>query len=89
MAEPEGPVTRIYNYVLGGFEEKKKKKKSGYYRLKEVDYNRYSPFTPLDLLFTLLCAPGGRDQCMDYIIWGSMPSGLQLDLAKSGRRVVE
>ena len=27
MAQPEGPTTRIYNYVLGGFEEKKKKKK--------------------------------------------------------------
>ena len=27
IAEPEGPTTRIYNYVLGGFEEKKKEKK--------------------------------------------------------------
>ena len=27
LAEPEGPTTRIYNYVLGGFEEKKKKRK--------------------------------------------------------------
>ena len=27
IAEPEGPTTRIYNYVLGGFEDKKKKKK--------------------------------------------------------------
>ena len=26
MAEPEGPTTRIYSYVLGGFGEKKKKK---------------------------------------------------------------
>ena len=25
IAEPEGPTTRIYNYVLGGFEEKEKK----------------------------------------------------------------
>ena len=25
IAEPEGPATRIYNYVLGGFGEKKKK----------------------------------------------------------------
>ena len=28
IAEPEGPTTRIYNYVLGGFGEKKKKKKT-------------------------------------------------------------
>ena len=27
IAEPEGPTTRIYNYVLGDFGEKKKKKK--------------------------------------------------------------
>ena len=27
IAEPEGPTTRIYNYVLGGSGEKKKKKK--------------------------------------------------------------
>ena len=27
MAQPEGPTTRIYNYVLGGFREKKKKKR--------------------------------------------------------------
>ena len=27
IAQPEGPTTRIYNYVLGGFREKKKKKK--------------------------------------------------------------
>ena len=27
MAQPEGPTTRIYNYVLGDFGEKKKKKK--------------------------------------------------------------
>ena len=27
IAELEGPTTRIYNYVLGGFREKKKKKK--------------------------------------------------------------
>ena len=26
VTEPEGPTTRLYNYVLGGFEEKKKKK---------------------------------------------------------------
>ena len=26
IVEPEGPTTRIYNYVLGGFGEKKKKK---------------------------------------------------------------
>ena len=26
-AQPKGPATRIYNYVLGGFGEKKKKKK--------------------------------------------------------------
>ena len=25
IAQPEGPTTRIYNYVLGGFGEKKKK----------------------------------------------------------------
>ena len=25
IAQPEGPTTRIYNYVLGAFEEKKKK----------------------------------------------------------------
>ena len=24
IAQPRGPTTRIYNYVLGGFEEKKK-----------------------------------------------------------------
>ena len=27
MAQPEGPTTRIYNYVLGAFGEKKRKKK--------------------------------------------------------------
>ena len=27
MPQLEGPTTRIYNYILGGFEEKKKKKK--------------------------------------------------------------
>ena len=27
IAQPEGPTTRIYNYVLGGFGEKKKKKR--------------------------------------------------------------
>ena len=27
IAQPEGPTTRIYNHVLGGFGEKKKKKK--------------------------------------------------------------
>ena len=27
IAQPEGPTTRIYNYVLGVFGEKKKKKK--------------------------------------------------------------
>ena len=27
MPQPQGPTTRIYNYVLGGFGEKKKKKK--------------------------------------------------------------
>ena len=29
IAQPEGPTTRIYNYVLGGFgeEEKRKRKK--------------------------------------------------------------
>ena len=27
IAQPKGPATRIYNYVLGGFGEKKKKKK--------------------------------------------------------------
>ena len=27
IAEPEGPTTRICNYILGGFVEKKKKKK--------------------------------------------------------------
>ena len=27
ITQPEGPTTRIYNYVLGGFGEKKKKKK--------------------------------------------------------------
>ena len=26
LAQPEGPTTRIYNYVLGGFGEKKRKK---------------------------------------------------------------
>ena len=25
IADPKGPTTRIYNYVLGGFGEKKKK----------------------------------------------------------------
>ena len=25
IAQPEGPTTRIYNYVLGGFGEKKEK----------------------------------------------------------------
>ena len=29
IREPEGPTTRIYNYVLGGFGEKKKKRKIG------------------------------------------------------------
>ena len=29
IAEPEGPTTRIYNYVLGGFGEKKEKEKGG------------------------------------------------------------
>ena len=27
MAQPEGPIARIYNYVLGGFGERKKKKR--------------------------------------------------------------
>ena len=27
MPQPEGPTTKIYNYVLGGFGEKKKKKR--------------------------------------------------------------
>ena len=27
VAQPEGPTTRIYNHVLGGFGEKKRKKK--------------------------------------------------------------
>ena len=27
-AQPEGPTSRIYNYILGGFGEKKKKKKN-------------------------------------------------------------
>ena len=27
IAQPKGPTTRIYNYVLGGFGEKKEKKK--------------------------------------------------------------
>ena len=27
IAEPEGPKTRIYNYVLGGFGKKKEKKR--------------------------------------------------------------
>ena len=27
IAQPEGPITRIYNYVLGGFGEKKKEEK--------------------------------------------------------------
>ena len=26
IAEPEGPTTKIYNYILGGFVEKKQKK---------------------------------------------------------------
>ena len=25
MPQPEGPTTKMYNYVLGGFREKKKK----------------------------------------------------------------
>ena len=29
VAQLEGPTTRIYNYVLGGFGKKKKKKKIG------------------------------------------------------------
>ena len=29
MAQLEGPTTRIYNYVPGGFEEKKKEKGKG------------------------------------------------------------
>ena len=29
MPQPEGPTTRIYNYVLGGFEEKKKDEEEG------------------------------------------------------------
>ena len=33
MAEPEGPKTRIYNYVLGGFGEKKKKKKTDWWQM--------------------------------------------------------
>ena len=27
VAQPEGPTSRIYNYILGAFGEKKKKKK--------------------------------------------------------------
>ena len=33
MTQPEGPTTRIYNYVLGGFEKKKKKEKKKKRRL--------------------------------------------------------
>ena len=33
IAEPEGPTTRIYNYVLGGFGERKKKKKEDWQRV--------------------------------------------------------
>ena len=29
IAQPEGPITRIYNYVLGGFGEKKKEEEEG------------------------------------------------------------
>ena len=29
VSQPEGPATKIYNYVLGGFREKKGKKKIG------------------------------------------------------------
>ena len=32
-AQPEGPATRIYNYVLGGFGEKKTKEKKNGRRL--------------------------------------------------------
>ena len=33
MAEPEGPTSRIYNYVLGGFGETKKKKKTDWQQM--------------------------------------------------------
>ena len=33
IAQPEGPTSRIYNYVLGGFGDKKKKKKKKKRRL--------------------------------------------------------
>ena len=33
IAEQEGPTTRIYNYVLGGFGEKKKKKKKDWQQM--------------------------------------------------------
>ena len=36
IAEPEGPTTRIYNYVLEGFGEKNKKKKDQQQMLAEV-----------------------------------------------------
>ena len=29
IAQPEGPTTRIYNYVLGGYGEKEEEKKIG------------------------------------------------------------
>ena len=33
IAEPEGPTTRMYNYVLGGFGEEKKKEEEEEKRL--------------------------------------------------------
>ena len=33
MAQPEGPTTKIYNYLLRGFGEKKKKEKEDWQQM--------------------------------------------------------
>ena len=43
IAQPEGPTTRIYNYILGGFAGKKKKKKNE----KEEDWQQLLAQVPI------------------------------------------
>ena len=40
MPQLEGPTTKIYNYVLGGFGERKQKKKPQLIRLSERTWKR-------------------------------------------------
>ena len=40
MAQPEGPTTRIYNYVLSGFAEKEGKKKDWQQMLAQVSIEK-------------------------------------------------